>query len=596
MKKYILILFTVVLISSCQKNFLDRYPQTGISPQLYFNTESDLSLYINGLLDQPGSGLYVNGSEQATDDYATTGNVTMKNILSGNVSAQNAPGGWSWTRLRNINYFLDNYSKASVPDDVKNHYAGLARYYRAKFYLDKVKSYSDVPWYSHTLNPSDSLMLYRASDPRTLVVDSLFADMEFAANNVREKVPTGTPGLWAVKTMYARMALYEGTYRKYHPELNLQGTANTYLDIAKKQAADIMASKNFSLTPRYADLFNSQDLNQNPEVILNTEYDNTKGVASNGNFGILDYEQSPSKDLLQTYLMEDGSRYTGKAGYQQFQFADEFKDRDPRLYATYMYPGFIMKNSSTSYTYIQKLNTNFTGYHQLKGYQNGSSDANIINGADVPALRYAEVLLIYAEAAAETGTITQDDLDKTIGLIRARAGMPPLNMIAANATPDPVLAAKYPDVTGANKGLILEIRREKRVEFAMEGQRYNDLMRWHAGTTGFAPYQQGIYFPGLGQYDLTGDGVPDIILVSKSASIPEEKDKLKNTLGTTLVYYKVGTYGDQNVSVFLQNGDNGGPIVTGTGTRTFIEPKYYYIPVPILEITQNASLKQPFGW
>ncbi len=596
MKKYIYIIAVAALVSSCKKGFLDRYPQTGVSPQLYFNTESDLSLYINGLLDQPGSGLYVNGAEQATDDYATTGNVTMKNILGGNISSQNAPAGWSWARLRTINYFLDNYSKAAVADDVKNHYAGLARYYRAKFYLDKVKIYSDVPWYGHTLNPSDTSMLYQASNPRTMVIDSIFADLDFAAKNVKEKVPTGTPGLWAVKTMYARMALYEGTYRRYHPELNLQNTAAAYFDMAKKQAGDVMASGKFSLTAKYSDLFNSADLNSNPEVILNTAYDVTKGVSSSGNFGLLDYEQSPSKDLVQTYLMKDGSRYTDKPNYQQSLFVDEFKDRDPRLYATYMYPGFVMANSSTSYTYIQKLNTNFTGYHQLKGYQNGSSDANVVSGADVPALRYAEVLLTYAEAVAESGTLTQTDLDKTIGLLRTRAGIPGLNMVMANASPDPVLAAKFPDVSGVNQGVILEIRREKRVEFALEGQRYNDLMRWHAGTTGFAPFSQGIYFPGLGQYDLTGDGVPDIILISKSASIPAEKDKLKNSLGVTLVYYKVGMFGDQNVSVFLQNGDNGGPIVTGMTSRTFIDPKYYYQPIPVLEMTQNPRLKQPFGW
>ncbi|ANH84094.1 hypothetical protein A8C56_20390 [Niabella ginsenosidivorans] len=593
-KYYIAILITLAGMSSCKKSFLDRYPQTSISPQLYFNTESDLSLYINGLLDHPGTSLYVNGNEQATDDYATTGNVTVKNLLSGNISPQNVPNNWNWGRLRSINYFLDNYSKAAVSEDIKNHYAGLARYYRAKFYLDKVKFFSDVPWYSHTIDPTDSLSLYKASDPRTLVVDSIFADLDFAAGNVKEKVPAGTPGLWAVKAMYARMALFEGTYRKYHPELNLQGTAARFLQLAKQQAGDIIASGQFALTPNYADLFNSQDLSQNKEVILNTAYDVAKEIASSGNANILDYEQSPSRDLVQTYLMKDGTRFTDAANYQQKQFVEEFKNRDPRIYATLMYPGFILLPATTPY--IQKLNNNFTGYHQLKGYQNSSTDATVINSTDVPAIRYAEVLLVYAEASAELGAVTQDDIDKTIGLLRARAGMPPLLITSANANPDPVLAAKYPDVGGANKGLILEIRREKRVEFALEGQRYNDLMRWHAGTTGFAPYAQGLYFPGLGQYDLTGDGIPDIILISKTASIPDEKNKIKNALGVTLIYYKVGVFGDQNVTVFLQNGEAGGPIVTGVTPRAFIEPKYYYLPIPVLETTQNGQLKQPFGW
>ncbi|MBO9620162.1 MAG: RagB/SusD family nutrient uptake outer membrane protein [Niabella sp.] len=594
MKKYFTIIVLVVLASSCKKSFLDRYPQTIIAPQLYFNTESDLSLYINGLLDQPGSSIYVNGDEQSTDDYATTGNVNMKNLMSGNISAQNTPNNWGWGRLRTINYFLDNYAKANLPDAVKNHYAGLARYYRAKFYLDKVKNYSDVPWYSHAVSPSDSAMLYKTSDPRTVVVDSIFKDLDFAVANVMEKVPAGTPGLWAVKAMYARMALFEGTYRKYHPELNLQATAPRFLQLAQQQASDIMASGKFSLTAKYADLFNSDDLSSNKEVILNTAYDASKKVSSSGNFGILDYEQSPSRDLVQTYLMKDGTRFTDNPNYQQLQFVDEFKNRDPRLYATYMYPGLVVIPATIPY--VQKLSNNFTGYHQLKGFDNNSTDGTVISSVDVAAIRYAEVLLTYAEASAELGTINQADVDKTIGLLRTRAGMPALNMVAANGNPDPVLMAKFPDVAGPNQGLILEIRREKRVEFALEGRRYDDLLRWHAGTTGFAPYAQGLYFPGLGQYDLTGDGVPDIILIGAAASIPDDKSKIKNTLGQTLIYYKVGAFGDQNVTLYLQNGENGGATVTGTGTRTFMEPKYYYLPIPVLETTQNPKLKQPFGW
>lgn len=594
MKKYITIIITFVVVSSCKKDFLDRYPQTSISPQLYFNTESDLSLYVNGFLDHPGTSLYVNGNEQATDDYATTGNVTMKNLMSGNISPKNTPNNWTWGRLRSINYFLGNYAKANVADAVKNHYAGLARYYRAKFYLDKVKNYSDVPWYSNTINPSDSAMLYKSSDPRTLIVDSIFADLDFAINNVMEKVPAGTPGLWAVKAMYARMALFEGTYRRYHPELNLQSTATRFLQLARQQAAEIMASGKFTLTANYADLFNSQDLSSNKEVILNTAYDAAKSVSSSGNFALLDYEQSPSRDLVQTYLMKDGTRFTDISNYQQKQFVEEFQNRDPRLYATYMYPGLTIIPATRPY--VQKLSSNFTGYHQLKGFNNNSTDNTIISSVDVAAIRYAEVLLVYAEASAELGTITQPDLDKTIGLLRTRAGMPALNMASANANPDPVLQAKFPDVTGANLGLILEIRREKRVEFALEGQRYNDLLRWNAGTTAFAPYAQGLYFPGLGQYDLTGDGIPDIILISKSTPIPSDANKIKNSLGITLVYYKAGNYGDQGVTVYLQNGESGGPTVTGVTPRTFTAPKYYYLPIPVLEITQNPNLKQPFGW
>src|ERR1041385_1503265 len=154
MKKYIYILFiaAVSTFAACKKDGLDRFPKTSISPNLFFKTEQDLSLYVNGLLSQPDRYTYL--SDQGTDNLSTTGAVEIKNVMIGNASALNIRSGWNWSRLRDINYFLENYSKANVTADIKNHYAGLARYYRAAFYLDKVKRFSDVPWYSHTLEPT----------------------------------------------------------------------------------------------------------------------------------------------------------------------------------------------------------------------------------------------------------------------------------------------------------------------------------------------------------------------------------------------------------------------------------------------------------
>ncbi|WP_447640001.1 MULTISPECIES: RagB/SusD family nutrient uptake outer membrane protein [Chitinophagaceae] len=594
----ILLSFLLIGMVSCQKNFLDRYPQTTISPELFFNSESDLSEYINGLLNQPGTSQYL--SDQSSDNTATTGSIEIKNMMTGSPTSQNITSGWSWTRLRNINYFLENYDKAQVTQDVKDHYVGLAKYYRAQFYMSMVQRYSDVPWYSQTIDPTDSAALYMARSPRSQVVDSIMSDLLFASTHVRESVSAGTPGLWAVMTIYARIALYEGTYRKYHSELNLQSTAGRFLDTAKVIAQRIMTSGKFNIyntgnpSKDYATLFNSQDLSANLEVILNTPYDLSKKGAASSNinstvFG--DYEQSASHDLVQSYLMTDGTRFTDINNYQQKTFPQEFINRDPRLSQTIAYPGFQRVQDAAPY--IQRLNKNFTGYHQLKGYIN-STDNTIIGSTDFPVLRYAEVLLIYAEAAAELGTLTQSDLDNTVNLLRNRAGMPHLLLTTANSNPDPVLVAKYPDVIGAMQGVILEIRRERRVEFALEGYRYDDLMRWHAGKL-LEKIPEGMYFPGLGQYDMTGDGVADIILIDKDASIPADDQKIKNSLGTTLVYYKAGSFGE-NVTVYLRNGNAGGTLVTETTTRQFIEPQYYYRPIPYQQTVLNPNLVQIFGW
>lgn len=540
--EYIFLVCMIAVTVSCKKDFMDRYPQDSVPPEVFFKSEEDLALYVNGLLTIPGRDSYL--SDQDTDDKATTGALEIKSIMTGNPSSQNITSGWSWSRLRDINYFLDNYEKADVTDAVKNHYAGLARYYRALFYIDKVKRFSDVPWYSKALNPSDTADLYKPRDPRALVMDSVMADLAFAAANVKDKftylLPTGTPDVWVMKLVQARTALYEGTYRRYHDELNLQSTADGFLQLAGEVAKEIISSGNFGIHSSYQALFSSASLDGNEEVLLASIYDQDL-KRSGGNGNILDYEMSPSRDLVQTYLMKDGSRFTAQAGYQTFGFVQEFQNRDPRLSAAVFYPGFILAPGTKPY--IQRLNKNFTGYHQLKGYVN-STDSKTIADVDFPAYRYAEVLLIYAEAKAELETLTQSDLDESVNLLRDRVSLPHLDMAWANSNPDPVLAAKYPNVSGANTGVILEIRREKRVEFAMEGYRFDDLMRWAAGKE-LQKIPEGMYFSGLGNFDLTGDGIADIKLVDKGTAIPNEDQKETNSLGDKLVYYKAGSFGEE---------------------------------------------------
>ncbi|WP_316817751.1 RagB/SusD family nutrient uptake outer membrane protein [Pedobacter nyackensis] len=596
MKKNIYILFATiaVLITACKKGDLDRFPETQISPNVFFNTEEDLALYVNGLLSMPDRGSYLD--DQSSDNVATTAAVEVKNVMGGDVNAQNIVGGWTWARLRNINYFLENYNKAKISTEIKEHYVGLAKYYRAQFYLDKVKRFSDVPWYSGTLNPDDK-ELFNPRDSRALVIDSVMADLDFAYKHVKTNVPFGTPGKWAVAAFYSRAALYEGTFRKYHPELNLTTTANVFLETAVKISDEIMKEGGFSIFNRglpdqdYAALFSSQDLSSNKEVILVNVFDQAKNVTQNVNgvvFG--DYEQAPARDLIQTYLMKDGSRFTALPNYDKFGFVKEFENRDPRLAQTIAYPGWISVPNTKPY--VQSLNKNFTGYHQLKGYVN-SNDQAILNSVDFPVYRYAEVLLNYAEALAELGTLNQTQLDKSVNLLRRRAGMPDLNLAQANASPDLILQQEFNNVV-SNQGVIFEIRRERRVEFVFENTRYDDLMRWKAGKL-LTKSPEGMYFPGLGKYDLTGDGIEDIILIDRSLTIPDAEHKEKNSLGVVLNYYRTGVIGS-DATVYLKNGANGGAIVTETAVRKFEEPKYYYRPIPQQQIVLNKNLKQIFGW
>ena len=596
--KKLYFLLPIFLLAACQKDFLDRVPRDSVSADVFFKTEEDLQLYTNSLLSIPSAwGLYL--ADQGTDNTATTGAVEIKNIMTGSPSSQNLTSGWDWERLRSINFFLDNYERAQVSDEVKNHYAGIARLYRAQFYYDKIKRYSDVPWYDHVISTNDEEALYKTQDSREMVVDHLIEDLAFAVDHLRQQVPSGTPGKWSAALMEARIALHEGTFRKYHPELNLANTANEFLTIARDAAKRIMDSGIYSIystgNPEedYYQLFVQGDLEGNPEVILANIYDFSKNRNAGYRYEIQDYEQSPSRDLIQSYLMEDGSRFTDHAGYEKLQYVDEFKNRDPRMAQTLAYPGWINYADRQSTPNIQELNKNFTGYAQIKGYVNSVEQADY-ESVDLPVLRYAEALLTYAEASAELGSLTQADLDNTVNVLRDRVGMAHLDMALANGDPDALLMAKFPDVTGANRGVILEIRRERRIEMALEGRRFDDLMRWHAGKL-LEVKPVGMYFPGLGKYDLTGDGIPDIILIPQSASIPDGEQKETNELGVKLVYYKAGLI-DQDVTVFLENGEQGGQIVTQKLDRKFTEPRDYYRPVPFSETILNPNLVQPFGW
>ncbi len=597
MKSYIKIILATVAIgaTSCNDDYLDKFPETSISQESFFRTQGDLELYIMNLYNYPGIGIYE--SDAATDNAGTTGVTEIKTMMVGNPSSNTITGGWAWGGLRDINFYLENMKNANLSEDLMKHYEGLGRYFRARFYVSKVQRYSDVPWIDKVVATNDEATLMAKRDPRDFVVQKIMEDFEFAAQHVRASSPKGSVTKWVVLSEYSRFALYEGTYRKYHDELNLQSTAEGFLTKAHQAAENIINEGGFRLHSTgnpdsdYFSLFFSQNLVNNPEVILPRIYQHETLNQNSwpGMFG--SYEYYPVRDMVQAYLMKDGSFYSAQPSYETFSFVQEFKNRDPRMAQSLAYPGWELINSHTyaqgAGIYVQQLAKNFSGYHQIKGFLN-TLNVETRNSTDVPIIRLAEILLNYAEAKAELGTLTQTDLDKTINLLRKRVGMPDMSM---NVAVDPVLAASFPQVQSAQRNLILEIRRERRVELAFEGFRFNDLMRWKAGKL-LEKTPHGIYFSGLGEHDVTGDGVPDIVLISASETLPASPGT--NSLGVVLRYYKAGTFG-QDVGVFLSDGNKGTVQVT-ENPGIFVDPKYYYRPVPRAQTMLNPNLTQIFGW
>ena len=595
--KYTTIILALTLLAvSCNDAFMDRFPKTSIAPQNFFRTETDLQMYLYSLYDFEGWGITYNDSQSTTDNGVTTGASEMKTIMISEPSSSTITSGWSWTQLRNVNFFLAYFGNAKISQEALDHYEGLARFFRAKFYYNKVLRYNDVPWEENELQ-TNSDVLYAKQDRRDFVVNKIMEDFEFAATHVRTNQLAGAVDKWVVMTYYARFALYEATYRKYHSELNLQASANQYFELALRVSREIIEHGGFAIyntgNPKtdYATLFRSQDLTRNKEVILPIifDYDQRSGETGAGMFG--NYESSPVKDIVQTYLMADGTFYSSQEGYQTKTFVEEFKNRDNRMYASLAYPGWVLVHTDTyaqgAGIYVTQLAKNFSGYHQIKGFNNESTDSKVNGSVDWPLLRYAEVLLTYAEAKAELGNMTQNDLDISVNLLRRRAGMPDM---ALNPPADPQQVAKYPySVTP----LLLEIRRERRVELAFEGFRFWDMMRYGCGKLLEKP-AKGIYFPGLGKYDVTGDGIEDIVLLSKTDPIPNPRET--NSLGVELKYYRTGRIGEAGtIDVYLENGESGNiDLIASMGT--FIEPKYYYRPVPITQTTLNSNLYQQFGW
>jgi hypothetical protein len=598
MKKIIYTILSVLIFSACNDDYLDRFPETEIGKENFFKSGEDLRIYVNSMYNFPGVGMYT--GDAATDNATTTGNTELKTMMVSTPTSETILAGWDWDQLRNINFFLENFNNNDLPDETLNHYEGLARFFRANFYMEKVKRYSNVPWYDYTINTDDEASLMKTQDSREMVVEKVFEDYQFAVNHVEANQPSGAVNKWVVLSYMARNALYEGTYRKYHTELNLQGSANSFLTLARDAAIQIIQSGNFAIhntgnsSTDYGELFTSTDLAGNSEVIFSRVYED--GLLNSGwwSFMFGNYEVSPSKDLLQSYLQADGSFYSAQDGYETKLFVDEFDNRDQRLYQTYAYPGWELINTSTysqgGGIYIQQLQKNFSGYHQLKGFVN-NPDESVSNSLDLPIIRYAEILLIFAEAKGEMGELTDSDLDMSVNLLRSRAGVSPMTL---NPAVDPVQEARYPNIKSNTQWReLLEIRRERRVELALEGYRIDDLNRWMAGLL-LENEPEGLYFPGLGKYDLTGDGIVDIILIDVSESIPEADDKEENELGVKLIYYRVG-YQDSDASFYLSNG-NSGTIATVKDRGSFVEPKYYYRPVPQTQVTLNPNLTQIFGW
>lgn len=585
---------------------LEQEPQDTASKNAVFGSEKGLQLYSYSFYDFLPSANNIHTADGMSDYAARRGappfimegaygaTSTDDGSASGNdIVALGADRDWGWGHLRNFNFFIENCTDENIPESVRNHYIGLARFFRAFFYFEKVKRYGDVPWISKALDVEDP-NLYKARDPRTMVMDSVLADLNFACENITlANDPTRSlVTKWVAYAFKARICLFEGTFRKYHTELGLQGTANSWLTEAANAAKIVMDQSGFKLytgagsDKSYRELF----INQTPvadEIMMAVIMDEALGETHSANW----YYTSTTtgvrfnfiRTFINTYLKLDGTPFTDNQEYTTMLFHEEMVNRDKRLKQTIRSIDYERINNGVPFKAAPDMLYSYTGYQPIKwSLDDIYIDTRDLNYNSVSIFRFGEVLLNYAEAKAELGTLTDADWAATIGALRARAGITG-GLSTKPTVADPYLQEKYfPDISDP---IILEIRRERGIELAMEGFRFYDIVRWKRGELMEMEWD-GIYVPSLDTpMDLNQDGVMDVVYY-------------KTPPATTPPYPAIPVseiYGGQPNPYRLSNDTYGEITWLNTIQRKWEEKNYFY-PIPETDRLTNPNLEQNPGW
>ena len=586
---------SVLAFSSCE-GFLDKFPETNLSPETFYTSEKELELATNGfytMLPSPD-----NTTDGALQDNDLEYHVALSSLQMGNRSAENET--WSsntWSNLRALNYYLE-HSVNCTSEDIRKKYDGVAYFFRAMFYYEKVRKYGDIPWYDHVISANDKASLYRARDSRGFVMQKIMEDLDKAI----EGLPvTWTEGVYRINKYAAyafksRVALFEGTWRKYHdvPDETYTKDDGTQLTLSSeyflRQSADaakavidygkykMYKGETIVKGQPYRDFFVLEDA-ETSETILSRRYLYTDemNIRHGVQFKYKNQRHSLTRALAYHYLMADGTPFQSQEGWQTMQYNQEFKNRDPRMAQTIAAPDYVAVGTDASTKYYPSCKDyDRSGYRPIKYFSDDTHDGAGTSTTDYAIFRYGEVLLNYAEAKAELGEADQTVIDQTVNAIRARVGMPSLDVTKANGTPDAFLSSYYTDkhLDGPDKGLILEIRRERTVELVNEGFRLWDMLRWHEGqqlcpaSNTLGPGFIGCWFPGLGEYDMNNDGTPDLCIYTGT----KPSTDCENTLDVS--------EGKENT---LSEGTSGYLIQFKDQSYKWEEKDYLY-PIPVKQI------------
>jgi hypothetical protein len=525
MKKIILLFIFASLMAGCSKSFLDRGPKDALSPLTFWKSKKDADLALTGIYSgfEGGNNLLYKdcGSDNSYNNFPWEG---WRPIGDGTVSPSN-PGNsyFDYSTIIRCNEFLE--SAKNIPINNLNEYLAQVRFIRAYQYYTLTTNYGDVPLVTEVFPSPEASKVPR--DPKEKVQSFIETELKaiipmLPASYSSAEFGKATKG--AAQALLARFYLYYGKYAE--------------------ALATAKSITGYSLFPSYEGLFNIEN-EQNPEIILSVQQ--TPDLYSMDFTPFLPNSVGgwssvvPTQSLVDAYEIADGTTITEAAALGNYNTSNPYVNRDPRLRATVIYPGALFFGANTyssivagNEDYYNKAdNASKTGYNYRKYMGSFDDNTSYWNmGSDIYIFRYAEVLLTIAEAKTELGQI-DDELYNGIDAVRQRAGMPKTDRIKYN-----------------NQSKLRElVRRERRVEFAGEGLRRDDIIRWKLASS-------------VMNGQLTG--------VKKGA-----------VLGTTY------GNGDYNVNLSLD-----GNVIEN---RTFAE-KNQLLPIPQSALDKNAKLTQNIGY
>lgn len=492
--KNIAVCFLLISLGWGCKKQLDLEPLDQISDASYWKTANDFRLFANDFYNGlQGAHNYTDNSSDIAFGTGTDAATGVNNRSKSNGSYLPQANSELWNRsyryIRATNYMLQKVQESTLGTSI-DRWTGEALFFRAYNYWNLAKSFGGVPKIDKVLDVS-SEELYTSRSSQAEIIDFIISDLD----NAIAKLPvqseltgdeTGRVTRGAALALKARAALYMGTWAKYHSA----GDAVKYLNQAIDASEKLISSGEYALyTDKGAESYKYlfiQEGDDSREVILARRY-YTNRVVHNWTRELWFNYMVPTKTMADSYLATDGLPISKSPLFQGYNtLTSEFQNRDPRMAMSFVVPGstvfFEGGLMQPTYPGFSGSNATQTGY-MIRKFLDETVAATQFNGAyDFKEFRYAEVLLILAEALYEkNGSISDVDLGRTINLLRSRVNMPALT----NA-----------HVTANALNMLQEIRRERTVELAFEGFRRDDLRRWKLAETAMPQAILGVKFVG----------------------------------------------------------------------------------------------------